>query len=216
MTTTMSPARLAPWVLIALAAAVLDSASYGQAAAPSGGSAQSNARNAKVPLFEPDPLWSQALPNNWATGAVGGVAVDSHDNVWVFQRPASIPEGEKRRVAESAAGRVLHPRAAGARVRAGRQVPTGVGRPGRRLRVVHHRARHLHRRQGQRVAQRQREGRQPDPEVHAHRQVPHADRPRGQEHGQQRPRESRRSGRPVRATRRPTSCSSRTATSTIA
>jgi len=95
MTMTMSPARLAPWVLIALAAAVLDSASYGQAAAPSGGSAQSNARNAKVPLFEPDPLWSQALPNNWATGAVGGVAVDSHDNVWVFQRPASIPEGEK-------------------------------------------------------------------------------------------------------------------------
>ncbi len=94
MTTTMSRARLAPWVLIALAAAVLESASHGQAAAPSGG-AQSNARSARVPIFEPDPLWSQALPNNWVTGAVGGVAVDSHDNVWVFQRPASIPDGEK-------------------------------------------------------------------------------------------------------------------------
>jgi len=49
----------------------------------------------QVPLFEPDPLWSQALPNNWVTGQVGGTAVDSHDNLWVFHRPATIPDGEK-------------------------------------------------------------------------------------------------------------------------
>jgi hypothetical protein len=49
----------------------------------------------QAPLFDPDPLWSEALPNRWVTGAVGGVAVDSHDNVWVFHRPASIPDGEK-------------------------------------------------------------------------------------------------------------------------
>src|SRR6266853_3163108 len=49
----------------------------------------------QVPLFQPDPLWSQALPNKWVTGAVGGTAVDSHDNVWVFHREASIPDGEK-------------------------------------------------------------------------------------------------------------------------
>jgi hypothetical protein len=49
----------------------------------------------QVPLFEPDPLWSQALPNKWVTGQVGGVAVDSHDNVWIFHRPATIPEGER-------------------------------------------------------------------------------------------------------------------------
>ncbi len=49
----------------------------------------------QVPLFEPDPLWSEALPNKWVTGAVGGVAVDTHDNVWVFHREASIPDGEK-------------------------------------------------------------------------------------------------------------------------
>jgi DNA-binding beta-propeller fold protein YncE len=49
----------------------------------------------QVPQFEPDPLWSQALPNKWVTGAVGGVAVDSHDHLWVFHRPASIPDGEK-------------------------------------------------------------------------------------------------------------------------
>ena len=48
-----------------------------------------------VPSFAPDPLWSEALPNRWVTGAVGGTAVDSHDNVWVFHREASIPDGEK-------------------------------------------------------------------------------------------------------------------------
>ena len=48
-----------------------------------------------TPNFEPDPLWFEALPNKWVTGAVGGVAVDSHDNVWVFHRPATIPDGEK-------------------------------------------------------------------------------------------------------------------------
>jgi hypothetical protein len=53
------------------------------------------AQNRQVPIFEPDPLWAQALPNKWATGQVGGVAVDSHDNVWVFHRPATIPEGER-------------------------------------------------------------------------------------------------------------------------
>ena len=57
------------------------------------GRAQTNRQ--QVPLFEPDPLWSQALPNRWVTGAIGGVAVDSHDNVWVFHRQASIPDGEK-------------------------------------------------------------------------------------------------------------------------
>src|SRR5881628_3403003 len=52
-------------------------------------------RRGQVRQFAPDPLWSQALPNKWVTGQVGGLAVDSHDNVWVFHRPATIPEGEK-------------------------------------------------------------------------------------------------------------------------
>ena len=52
-------------------------------------------RAGQVPMFEPVPLWSQALPNKWATGAVGGIAVDSHDNVWVFHRPATIPDSER-------------------------------------------------------------------------------------------------------------------------
>jgi DNA-binding beta-propeller fold protein YncE len=57
--------------------------------------AAAQAGRQQVPLFEPDPLWSQALPNKWVTGAIGGIAVDSHDNVWVFHREASIPDGEK-------------------------------------------------------------------------------------------------------------------------
>ena len=57
--------------------------------------ASAQANRQRVPLFEPDPLWSEALPNKWVTGAVGGVAVDTHDNVWVFHREASIPDGER-------------------------------------------------------------------------------------------------------------------------
>src|ERR1051326_8803431 len=53
------------------------------------------ASRTQTPLFEPDPLWSQPLPNKWVNGQVGGVAVDSHDNVWVFHRPATIADGEK-------------------------------------------------------------------------------------------------------------------------
>ena len=49
----------------------------------------------EVPQFEPDPLWSDALPNKWVTGQVGGLAVDRHDNLWVFHRPGTIPDGEK-------------------------------------------------------------------------------------------------------------------------
>jgi hypothetical protein len=49
----------------------------------------------QAPLFEPDPLWAEGLPNKWVTGQVGGTAVDSHDNLWVFHRPDTIPDGEK-------------------------------------------------------------------------------------------------------------------------
>jgi DNA-binding beta-propeller fold protein YncE len=64
-------------------------------AEPAGRHAAGQSNGREVPRFEPDPLWSQALPNKWVTGQVGGVAVDSHDNVWVFHRPATIPDGEK-------------------------------------------------------------------------------------------------------------------------
>jgi hypothetical protein len=62
---------------------------------PANAQATRASAGAQVPLFEPDPLWFEALPNRWVTGAVGGVAVDSHDNVWVFHRPGSIADNEK-------------------------------------------------------------------------------------------------------------------------
>lgn len=49
----------------------------------------------QAPMFDPDPLFFSVIPNQWVSGAVGGLAVDLHDNVWVFQRPATIPDGEK-------------------------------------------------------------------------------------------------------------------------
>src|SRR3979409_113282 len=48
----------------------------------------------KVPVFEVDPSWPK-LPNNWVTGHVSSVAVDRHDNVWLLQRPNTIPEGNR-------------------------------------------------------------------------------------------------------------------------
>jgi DNA-binding beta-propeller fold protein YncE len=70
-------------------------AAIGLAVGMPGKTATAQESRQQLPRFEPDPLWSQALPNKWVTGQVGGVAVDSHDNVWIFHRPATIPEGER-------------------------------------------------------------------------------------------------------------------------
>jgi DNA-binding beta-propeller fold protein YncE len=82
-TTRMGAAKLVWVALLSVVATALDTTGHAQTS------------RVEVPQFEPDPLWSEALPNKWVTGAVGGVAVDSHDNVWVFHRPGSIPDGEK-------------------------------------------------------------------------------------------------------------------------
>ena len=39
-----------------------------------------------APRFEVDPSWPKPLPNNWATGQVGGVCVDSGDHVFIVNR----------------------------------------------------------------------------------------------------------------------------------
>ena len=51
--------------------------------------------HAASPLFRVDPYWPKPLPNNWILGQVGGIAVDDHDNIWVFQRPRSLTDDEK-------------------------------------------------------------------------------------------------------------------------
>lgn len=39
-----------------------------------------------APRFEVDPSWPKPLPNNWTTGQVGGVCVDSQDHVFIVNR----------------------------------------------------------------------------------------------------------------------------------
>ncbi len=48
-----------------------------------------------VPKFELDPTWPKLLPNHWVTGQIPGIAVDSHDHIWVIHRPKTIADHEK-------------------------------------------------------------------------------------------------------------------------
>ena len=50
------------------------------------------ASTTSVPKFEPDPYWPKHLPNHWLLGQVSGVAVDSHDRIWVIHRPRTTDE----------------------------------------------------------------------------------------------------------------------------
>jgi DNA-binding beta-propeller fold protein YncE len=45
--------------------------------------------------FGVDPYWPKPLPGKWLFGAVGGIAVDRHDHIWIIQRPGSFTDDEK-------------------------------------------------------------------------------------------------------------------------
>ena len=53
------------------------------------------AQSVQVPIFEYDPTFPKPLPENWAIGAIGGMAVDRQDHVYVAQRPSSIRGNER-------------------------------------------------------------------------------------------------------------------------
>jgi len=53
------------------------------------------AQAAQVPIFEYDPTFPKPLPENWAIGAIGGLAVDRQDHVYVLQRPGSLRGNER-------------------------------------------------------------------------------------------------------------------------
>jgi len=58
--------------------------------------AQAQGRSASSSMHA-DPLWPRPLPNHWILGSVTGVAVDSHDHIWVVHRgmtPDSMPATE--------------------------------------------------------------------------------------------------------------------------
>lgn len=48
----------------------------------------------KTPGFVADPSWPQHLPHNWMLGQVGGLYVDRHDHVWVYNRPRTMTTDE--------------------------------------------------------------------------------------------------------------------------
>jgi DNA-binding beta-propeller fold protein YncE len=53
------------------------------------------AQTAQVPIFEYDPTFPRPLPENWAIGAIGGMAVDRQDHVYVVQRPGTLRNNER-------------------------------------------------------------------------------------------------------------------------
>jgi hypothetical protein len=48
------------------------------------------ARAQEAPTYLYDPTWPKDLPNLWKMGGVTGLAVDSNDNVWVYNRPNDL------------------------------------------------------------------------------------------------------------------------------
>ncbi len=44
----------------------------------------------EAPTYTFDPTWPQQLPNNWKIGGITGLAVDSNDNVWAYNRPNDL------------------------------------------------------------------------------------------------------------------------------
>jgi hypothetical protein len=48
----------------------------------------------KTPGFVVDPSWPQPLPNRWILGQIGGLYVDQHDHIWVYNRPRSLTNEE--------------------------------------------------------------------------------------------------------------------------
>ncbi|MEO8594618.1 MAG: hypothetical protein ABI759_14975 [Candidatus Solibacter sp.] len=48
----------------------------------------------KTPNFVVDPAWPQPLPNHWILGQIGGLYVDAHDHVWIYNRPRTLTNEE--------------------------------------------------------------------------------------------------------------------------
>jgi hypothetical protein len=78
--------------ITAVAAVLLAGAKLRVAAAAPQTAAKSSTA---APAFQVDPYWPKPLPNDWLVGNVVGVAVDSHDNVWITHRPRSQAGADK-------------------------------------------------------------------------------------------------------------------------
>ena len=61
----------------------------------SGGALGQAQHGVQVPKFQYDPTFPLPLPETWAIGAIGGMAVDSHDHIWVLHRPSPLQKNER-------------------------------------------------------------------------------------------------------------------------
>ena len=108
--------------------AILTALGIGQAALDQSVAAAQGAGK-QAPRFEVDPFWPKPLPNHWVLGSTIGV--------WVgrgrprLDHPSQLRHArQQREAARERAGRMLPRRAAGARVRPGRQPARSWGGPG--------------------------------------------------------------------------------------
>src|SRR6201996_5527788 len=51
-------------------------------------------KTGKTPDFVSDPTWPQPLPHSWLLGQIGGLYVDRHDHIWVYNRPRTLTDDE--------------------------------------------------------------------------------------------------------------------------
>jgi len=90
MSLSLSAAFVAAIVLVA--GATRSSAGPNLAPGTLGPNGNPNAKPAAE--FSQDVTWPAVLPNNWIIGEVGGLTVDSNDNIWVYHRPGTITSDE--------------------------------------------------------------------------------------------------------------------------
>ena len=57
--------------------------------------AAGQAQKVQIPIFEYDPTFPKPLPESWAIGPIGGLAVDRQDHLYVLQRPAGLLTNER-------------------------------------------------------------------------------------------------------------------------
>jgi hypothetical protein len=92
-------------LVLALGAAAIGGASAAAPANPLQGSrvlerlaqqtgVYNRAPGATTPSFVVDPSWPDILPKSWLLGQVGGLYVDRHDHVWVYNRPRTMTNDE--------------------------------------------------------------------------------------------------------------------------
>lgn len=62
-----------------------------------------------APVYEVDPYWPPALPNDWLIGQVGGIHVDARDHVWILQRPGSLTKDELGAAQDPPLSECCHP-----------------------------------------------------------------------------------------------------------